>query len=471
MSDHNTYLACKKQTRYLLWWLCHASNAILQSSPKDQDNGFEAVVNSTGQVTTKEIVTMAKVVATRLPFQQIPSTIFRLFRSVISARSAAHANFVRIASHCEDEQMEKSNATHKHFIDRLTEAFRILGGLEWGINRATESDAPQSSEDIEKIIFSNTFSALQIHHCTGGMRDDEAGIGTLPTTGLSRGSGKVEGNQKTSQKRRRSRPTDKPAVLEVPLENFCIVDGPEGVRADYQMASISMLEEWADLRKHVQALWISVAYEDINVAVAGALSEMAIAMIRRTALVVFVEFPDGHDTFESMTYRSQDFSHNDSSSLNYDDKERCSLYIYHDLLEFLTDFQKNRNGRPTKRMQTLLSCWQPEMNLQQASCEQRVEWRRLYTISWLFDLVSVFSHMVLRENKIETRHEALEAVQWTIRTPHHRPHRLFGLEDFAQLITTWAVQKPGTNIRSKILPHHVFRLQCIVDSFTASRGW
>ncbi|KAH0026775.1 hypothetical protein KCU78_g4244, partial [Aureobasidium melanogenum] len=53
MSDHNTYLTCKRETRYILWWLCHTSNAILQSIPKkNQNNEFENFVNTTGQVTT-----------------------------------------------------------------------------------------------------------------------------------------------------------------------------------------------------------------------------------------------------------------------------------------------------------------------------------------------------------------------------------------------------------------------------------
>jgi hypothetical protein len=33
------------------------------------------------------------------------------------------------------------------------------------------------------------------------------------------------------------------------------------------------------------------------------------------------------------------------------------------------------------------------------------------------------------------------------------------------------MQKPSTDIRKRILPHYVLQLQCIVDSFCASRGW
>jgi hypothetical protein len=48
---------------------------------------------------------------------------------------------------------------------------------------------------------------------------------------------------------------------------------------------------------------------------------------------------------------------------------------------------------------------------------------------------------------------------------------LFGLNEFAGFVTSLAMQKPGFDVRKKILPHHVFQLQCVVDSFVASRGW
>lgn len=33
------------------------------------------------------------------------------------------------------------------------------------------------------------------------------------------------------------------------------------------------------------------------------------------------------------------------------------------------------------------------------------------------------------------------------------------------------MQNPGTDVQQKIFPRHVFQMQCIVDSFTVSRGW
>lgn len=64
-----------------------------------------------------------------------------------------------------------------------------------------------------------------------------------------------------------------------------------------------------------------------------------------------------------------------------------------------------------------------------------------------------------------------EDVDWSLSGPWHQHRRLFGLNEFAGAITTLAMQKPNTDVRNKILPHHVFQLQCIVDSLTASRGW
>lgn len=64
-----------------------------------------------------------------------------------------------------------------------------------------------------------------------------------------------------------------------------------------------------------------------------------------------------------------------------------------------------------------------------------------------------------------------EKVDWSTTGPWHQNRRLFGLNEFASFITTLSMQKTGTEFRNMILPHHVFQLQCIVDSLAASRGW
>ena len=64
-----------------------------------------------------------------------------------------------------------------------------------------------------------------------------------------------------------------------------------------------------------------------------------------------------------------------------------------------------------------------------------------------------------------------EDVDWSKTGPRHHHRRPFGLNEFAGIITTLAMQKPGIDIRNKILSHHVFQLQCIVGSMTSSRSW
>lgn len=68
---------------------------------------------------------------------------------------------------------------------------------------------------------------------------------------------------------------------------------------DYLMAVYSLVRQWADLRYYLQGLWRQVAYEGMNSAVAAALSNIAIAMIKDTQSQIFVDFP-GHDSFESI---------------------------------------------------------------------------------------------------------------------------------------------------------------------------
>ena len=53
----------------------------------------------------------------------IPSITHRLLRVVIEARKAGHALFLRIASKTQDPEIERSNASHKKFIDTSTAVF------------------------------------------------------------------------------------------------------------------------------------------------------------------------------------------------------------------------------------------------------------------------------------------------------------------------------------------------------------
>ena len=125
MLTQNRYLAYKRGTNHLVYWVTHASNSIVQ---KLIAAGHEppAPLNKTGLATVSEIICMSKLIAQHA--DRIPPLIYRLFHSVIEARAAMHANFQRFTASNPDPEVEKSNASHKHFIDALTDAFEALGG-------------------------------------------------------------------------------------------------------------------------------------------------------------------------------------------------------------------------------------------------------------------------------------------------------------------------------------------------------
>lgn len=154
-----------------------------------------------------------------------------------------------------------------------------------------------------------------------------------------------------------------------------------------------------------------------------------------------------------------------------DVREQFLIYAFEDLRDFVTDFQKTHSGKPTKRMLAEIANWDPNFNLRNASEKERIKWRRSYTINWLYDLVNVFSAIVVQRNTMKGENHDLSRVDWSVQGPWNVHRRLFGLNEFAGTVTSLAMQKPGTDISKKILPHHVFQLQCIVDSMTASHGW
>lgn len=90
MATHNSYLVYKRDTSHLLYWMIRASNAIITSLPKDEENA-PPPLNTTGQITVSNLVTMSELIAKHV--DPIPSAVYRLFRSVINARTAAYDAF------------------------------------------------------------------------------------------------------------------------------------------------------------------------------------------------------------------------------------------------------------------------------------------------------------------------------------------------------------------------------------------
>jgi len=514
MAALNPYLAYKRDTNRLVRWIVKTSNAIISSSsglPDDAPKDF----NGTGQVTVAGLVSLCKLIAKYV--NRTPAAILELLDSVIKARTAFYETFKRFSSGQADPDIQRSNASHKHFIDALAEAFDVLGGVQWAQQkRSTSSPGPahdastDDQEDIEQVLFSNSFSVLNINTEGGegeGDNGDEAAsdaeLDQQPQPnqaarkhqqkkpsgkGTKRKHGK-NAKKKKQQKQQKQTPSQAPDDL--PIESYRIIQDTDGIVTDYLMAIYALASEWVDLRAYLQGMWRDVAYFGLNSAVAGAVSNVAVKMIERSAAAIFVDFP-GHEShgtvINTITRGDADKAQGMFSlalhlaspdgtrthkvrEMAVDVKEQFLIYAYRDLLDFVTDFQKTRSGKPTKAMLKEFSSWDPNLDLQKATEAERLKWRRAYTINWLYDLVNVFSSIVVQRNTLRGEHHKLELVNWSPDGPWDKHRRLWGLSEFAGVVTHLAMQKPGSDVQRKLGPHHVFQLQCIVDSFSVSRGW
>lgn len=482
MASPNAYAAYKRDNRYLLHWMINTSNSIIKRlSSQGSFNDISLSINSMGETTVAELVIMSKMIASHV--SPIPTIVYRLLKSVIKARVAAYTFFVETAAENQEPEVEEQNASHKYFIDALEEILRNLGGENWSETKAQAHE--NNCTSIEQVAPTNKFTALQLDGA-----DDEQDQSDDPYAQQTQGTRqprprKSKGNRKNISKKKRPQESSKAehSLESVPLESCRIIEGSEGTVAEYLVAVHDLLTECVTLRQTVQHFWRQVAYNRKHIAVAGAVSNAAIAMIRRASSELFVDFP-GHDSFETIIHTIThgrginalcNFPvafHNDGATIetkSQDVREQLSTYVYHDLLDFIHDFQKTHSGKPTKQMLKQIANWDPHADPQQLSQEERRRWCRSYTINWLYDLVNVFRgfadglHSTVKDlgrsrgeaNTVDTR---------------HLPSPLYGVNEFAGFVVSLVKKSYGTDISTKILPHHVFQLQCMVDSMAVSRG-
>lgn len=482
----------KQDTQRLLFWIIHAFNTILQSSAAAElgSDEHQNRQNVTGQVTVKELIAIARTISKHTAC--VPGAVYRKLQSVTRARRAMYKTFQQLAAlnPRPDPEMEESNATHKYFIDALHKVFEVLGGPAWvreqqGETRsqAARADGGKEAEldaeldaDVEKANFSNKFAALGFGNSAHGAPDTAAVD--------SRGDDESDGDEESDveprsaaagHQRRQTRPgrgkkkkggkrakknkqVAKPAHLtldQVPLESYRIIEDADGIVTDYLLAVYALFEEICDLRLYMSGVWHEVAYEGLNSAVAATLTNLATAIIKRAESAIMVEFP-GHESYETVMrtitrgdiekaqgnftmtlYRtwSADGQAEKVEEANLDVKEQFLIYAYWDLIDFVTDFQATRSGEPTKRMLEEIDKWNPTLDLQHATKEQRHRWRRSYTINWLYDLVNVYSGIVVQRNTMKGEHHVYEKVDWAADGQWSAHVRLFGINEFAGIVT------------------------------------
>ncbi|KAI8930951.1 hypothetical protein NX059_011966 [Plenodomus lindquistii] len=358
MANRDLYLTYKKETSQLLYWVINTSNGIIRSATNPQDYA-PLTINTTGQSTVSEIVSISQLIAENL--QPIPSAVFRLFRAVIKARSIVYAAFQQIVDQKSDPEIEASNATHKYFIDALTEAFNALGGDSWvpGNNSAREQDVS------EEELFQNSFSALSLNG-TQGVKEDDASTADESHSLQPRPQKKKTGRGKKGKRSRKPKkqpvqsPNTTTTTANVLVESCCIIEDKDGLVSDYLIAVYAVVREWIDLRSFTQDLWREVAYDGLNGAVAASLTSTAVAMVKQTCFAVFADFPD-HEAYEtiiqtitrgdpdkastqfgmSIYHMSEDGRTARKIQERYlDVKEQFWIHAYNDLVAFITDFHK-----------------------------------------------------------------------------------------------------------------------------------
>lgn len=491
--SHNTYLAYKHDTNLLLYWVIRTSNQVIDSKKYEHEPSI--MPNTSGQTTVSGLLSMANLIAASMSGSLVPPAVYRLFQGVIKARTTTWQAFQHVGSGSPDPDIEQRNQTHKFFIDALQQAFEVLGGKEWESSQDGQRlDTGDDAEDeIKQSLFSNRFSKLDVdgEQVESDEEDPVSSAQAAPKQQHRRKTGKSKKmkGKKKMKKQHKSAPNG-PDLEDVPLKDYRIIEDESGTATEYLMAVYALVQEWCDLRQYLSGTWTDVAYAGLNGATAGAVSNMAIAMLERSEFAIFLDFP-GHDSYKTVvkTFIRGDPEKKDSmfsvaewklesggnhpkiSEVKADMKELLLIHAFQDFMTFITDFQKNSNGKPTKALAKELGKWNPELDLQKATKEERLRWRRAYTINWLYDLVNIYSAIVGERKSEEGMDWDLARVDWSVKGPWNCYRRLLGLNEFAAFVCSMAWQKQGTDISRHVMPHHIFQLQVIVDSLTVSRGW
>lgn len=251
MADHNTYLKYKRDQSHLVYWITHTSAQIIKKHPSESPNLANI---TTGVVSLATLKSLSGLIAKYS--DQIPNTIFCLFESIINARYATHNFFLSLSASNPDPSVQKSNESHKCWINGLTEAFNTLGGEAWQSKRKNKSDAPQKDE--HQVIFAKTFSTLSLDtsNTKGGrgdidgdeIDDEDADVAEQAAT-TATGRPKQKSTMKGRKHKRGQKPNTKgkkvdtgsaPDLQEIPLESYRIIEDETGMMTDYLMAVYSL---------------------------------------------------------------------------------------------------------------------------------------------------------------------------------------------------------------------------------------
>ncbi|KAG6012481.1 hypothetical protein E4U54_007509 [Claviceps lovelessii] len=497
----SSYLAYKRETSRLVYLLVTASNAILSVK------NVKAKLNTSGKLDSSGFVPSAELIGKHM--RSVPREILRLLKSVIELRTSHYAEFQRRVSANPNFRMEESNKSHKHFIDVLSRAFEILGGesgLELKKEEAEADERELGNEDFEATC-SNMFAHLDLQDVHGSDGEDDDGsvcdAGDVSSHVAKRDptenkTGKsTHGKQALKiEKKKKKKKKDKhhSRLGKMSIEQYGILDDDHHIAAEYFLAASSLLEQSIDLRIQCQEAWSGVAHDQSHPLLAVATSGQSIAMVQKSHATICRDFPGPHsymgliNTYtkggpknlaRKTTIRISQRRDSDDCCVSMEEtavsrepmRELLMEHAYNDLVDFLHDFRKTSSGVPTKQMKAEISRWDPEYDLEEATDDQLRQWRRVYTINWLYGLVGYYFASKAQVDRHGTSTKPSNRPCRKSATPWAEDYSFFGLGQFARSIITLTRRPAEAPIQDSITPVLVFQLQCIVDSFTASRGW
>lgn len=484
------YEGYKRDTAHVVRWVLTTFNKILRANPLHEGIDVPEIApdeeaptfNRTGKAQCRELLSKVRYISRYVSCA--PSEVLRRLRSAIRLREEAYAHFQKLSK--TNPRYANGNKGHKDFINVLQQMFEQLGGSGWLIrDKAGEPDLTEQEATVRLI---NYFEKLHVEHGED-VKEPPADEEEPSTRHRAQPQRKKKG--KAGKKRPKTKKVPPPEQEEdpvemlenLPLERFEILPDEDSAVTDHLIAVHGLIQECVDVRRYIQDVWHDVAYDELNSAVAGALTNTAIAAVTRRGQKLQEEF-GGTASYDAVNeivaggdiakiqgqFGMPYTSGGERKWAEIDVTEQFMVPAYRDLVEFVTDYRLNRNGKPTKRMQKELARWNPDLNLVKASMEERLLWRRLYTLNWLYELVRVYTYPVAQSIAAGKEYK-WEDVDWSPAGPWASRRRLFGLDDFAAFLTTLATQKPGAPIADKIRHHHVLQLQLLVDSFAVTRGW
>ncbi|KAK3490307.1 uncharacterized protein B0T23DRAFT_359589 [Neurospora hispaniola] len=474
----------------LVYWVLQTSTALVWSLPSSYPDAPDVPLGDP-HITLSHLVALSKFIGKHVEPGDVPTAILGLFLLVTGAVYDCQAALQRIATKKTHPDVEKGISSLERFAEALGECYVALGGWDWALHDYTPLDSlspylPLTKGNVDCLVIKE-FVALDPPEASEADQDSEQETSQQAGPRLGHQRKQARPGKGKRGRRRKDKDTAKSKAKDIDkgplpdvlsnrlLDSFDVTLDEHGMTTGYIIAAYDLIKDCVEFRAYLQDLWYEVAYEGLHSAVAGALSNTALNMIHGHEDVLSANFPDKQTFHSVISTVSSVLGLRDEPGVTgankgdadlMDAKEMLLLHTYHDLLDFITDYQKNDNGKPTKRMMKELNNWNPDFDLRRATMEERLKWRRAYTINWLYDLANVLSNRMAQVAEVSEKRPG-----GGISRKEAQSARVLGLTSFAFLISLLATSDGKVGIRERILPHHVFQLQCIVDSLTVTKGW